>query len=167
MVLDGTWLVHLPKLAWWIACEANLGFLIWHLYQPDTAANSPGCFSPSWQQSSSSLIAVRGAACTADAASACCPAQERVFRPPLKRHKTYLPGRADRVGRLDHVLSWSRNEEPPEAAVYGFQARPIKLQSGVECTAKPDHASHMPSICSIHAFDNIHITPQAVYRTQA
>ena len=63
MVLDRTWLVHLPKLVMWLACEANLAFLIWHLYQPDLTAvltgEDSGCHSPSWQQTSSTLIAVR------------------------------------------------------------------------------------------------------------
>ena len=59
MVLDGKWLIHLPKLGWWLACEANLAFLIWHLYQPEPASYSTSCASPPWEQASTYLIAVR------------------------------------------------------------------------------------------------------------
>ena len=56
MVLDGEWIVHMPKLGWWLACEGNLAYFMWHLYQPE---DTSGCEVPNWQQTSSSLIAVR------------------------------------------------------------------------------------------------------------
>ena len=57
MVLDGTWLVHLPKVVWWLVCEGNLGFFLYRFYQPH-ASDGNGCYSPGWTQTSSALIVV-------------------------------------------------------------------------------------------------------------
>ena len=58
MVLDRSWLVHLPKVGWWLACKANLAYLIYRLYKPDTSA-SGDCNSPAWQRTCSALLVVR------------------------------------------------------------------------------------------------------------
>ena len=57
MVLDGTWLVHLPKVVWWLVGEGNLAYFLYRLYQPD-AANDNNCYSPGWEQTSSAFIVV-------------------------------------------------------------------------------------------------------------
>jgi len=57
MVLDGTWLVHLPKVVWWLVCEGNLAFFLYRFYQPH-ASDGNGCYSPGWTQTSSALIVV-------------------------------------------------------------------------------------------------------------
>lgn len=57
MNLDGNWLLHLPKLGWWLACEANMAYLRWRFYQPDDPA-VVSCDSPGWQQTSSALLVV-------------------------------------------------------------------------------------------------------------
>ena len=57
MVLDGNLLVHLPKVGWWIACEGNLAYFIWRLYQVNDREND-SCLSPSWVHTSSALIVV-------------------------------------------------------------------------------------------------------------
>ena len=68
MVLDRTWLVHLPKVGWWLACEGNLGYFIWRLYQPDNTHDG-SCNAPGWQQTASALIVVRY--CTSALAALC------------------------------------------------------------------------------------------------
>ena len=57
MVLDGKWLVHLPKVGWWLVCEANLAYFIYRLYQPEPS-NDNSCYAPGWEQTSSALIVV-------------------------------------------------------------------------------------------------------------
>ena len=57
MVLDGTWLVHLPKVVWWLVCEGNLAFFLYRFYQPQISGGN-GCYSPGWTQTSSALIVV-------------------------------------------------------------------------------------------------------------
>ncbi len=57
MVLDGTWLVHLPKVVWWLVGEGNLAYFIYRLYQP-AASNNSSCYSPGWEQTSSAFIVV-------------------------------------------------------------------------------------------------------------
>ena len=58
MVLDGNWLVHLPKLAPWLAFQANLIYILWKFYQLYTYTEA-GCRSPHWLRVSSALVAVR------------------------------------------------------------------------------------------------------------
>ena len=57
MVLDGTWLVHLPKVVWWLVGEGNLAYFTYRLYQP-AASNNESCYSPGWEQTSSAFIVV-------------------------------------------------------------------------------------------------------------
>ncbi len=57
MVLDGTWLVHLPKVGWWLVCQANLGYFRYRLYQPEPG-NHKICYVRGWEQTSSALIVV-------------------------------------------------------------------------------------------------------------
>ena len=57
MVLDRDWVVHLPKVGWWLACEGNLAYLLWRLYQHDDSA-SVYCSAPTWQVNASVLIVV-------------------------------------------------------------------------------------------------------------
>ena len=58
MVLDGSWLVHLPKVGWWLACKANLAYFLWRFYHPDFSTPQD-CNSPSWQRIGSALLVVR------------------------------------------------------------------------------------------------------------
>ena len=60
MVLDGTWLVHLPKVLWWLVCEGNMAYFLYRLYQPyqPDASNDNRCYSPRWMQKSRALMMV-------------------------------------------------------------------------------------------------------------
>ena len=61
MTLDGNWLVHWPKVGWWLACEANLAYFIGRFYQPSNVNVSPAeenCDQPGWLQTASALLVV-------------------------------------------------------------------------------------------------------------